>query len=129
MKKIVSIVVSAIIVIISGCDKSLSENQTIVGKWMLTDYYIDPGNGSGKWQVADISNPEYLEFEFNGVIKSNKGLSQNFNRYKVLNDSVLQLSSSASANSIESKYALKSGILSIYPPCIEGCGFKYKAAK
>lgn len=129
MKKIIFVLATVMIVIIFGCNKSAPKNNSIHGKWMLTEYYVDPGNGSGTWKNADISDPNYLEFKSNGSLESNKGVFKNYNHYDILNDSVFEFHSSTPGNSLKSKYFLTSGLLSIYPPCIEGCGFKYKTVK
>lgn len=131
MKKSFLIIASAIFLIITGCVKSspLNLNNTLVGKWILTEYLADPGDGSGKWQPADPNNPSFLELTSDGRAVSNGGTFGVYDRYQVLNDSTLQFNSSSSSDQVNMRYKFAPGSLDIYPPCIEKCGFKYKSAK
>lgn len=103
-----------------GCSKNLVKTKTsFVGKWKLTESLIDPGDGSGKW-TAPAENT-VIEFTSGGLIKYNTGESDN---YKIINDSLMQVSSSSSST-INYSYKMDGNKLFMRPPCIEACGERY----
>lgn len=42
-----------------ACKKSATQtsNSSIIGKWELSEYFADPGDGSGTWHSAASLNP------------------------------------------------------------------------
>jgi hypothetical protein len=100
------------------------EQAELTGKWKLTEYLADPGNGSGRWQTTDPSNPSYLEFRPNGVYLSH-GSATIYDRYRIRDKEFIVLSSSSTSDSVVMRYALTLSKLIINPPCIEACGQRY----
>jgi hypothetical protein len=99
-----------------------AENETIIGKWKLTQTLSDPGDGSGKWQPADPNHPSYIEFRADDTLAFSTGYST---RYKLLSDSTLILYSTG--DSIRWGYQFTKTQLTLHPPCIEACGMRYAA--
>src|SRR5450432_1238437 len=109
-----------------SCKKNtipLPVNNGIVGKWKLTESYADPGNGSGTWHQADPSKPSYLTFHTDGSLATTPYNVYNADHYKMTSDSTMIFYSGSDSSNIQ--YTLTHSLLSIYPPCIEGCGERY----
>jgi hypothetical protein len=106
-----------------------SATAAIIGKWKLTSYLVDPGDGSGVLQPANPENPSYIAFNANGTITQSSAstIAGTYIRYEVLTDTTGRLF--AAGNSIIAHYKLSSDSLTILPPCIEGCKFVYKREK
>ncbi len=109
---------------VAGCKKSSNvENSNLIGKWKLTESLADPGDGSGTWQMADPSNPQYLEFKNDGrLIFSPTGMYDS-DHYQVSSDSTMIFL--RGRESFPMRYHLSENMLCLFPPCIEGCGLKY----
>jgi hypothetical protein len=111
---------------IAACKKSsvpLQINSSIVGKWKLSESYSDPGDGSGTWQKADPLNPSYLTFNPDGSLDITPPDIYNPDHYKLTSDSTMFFY--RGSDSIYMRYSFSETLLSIYPPCIEGCGERY----
>lgn len=126
MKK-VFVFISTVTVLLISCSKYLIKNDRLYGKWQLTDYYADPGNGSGTWQHTN----ERLNVEFT---RSGQFIEYNSNGndttgFTMLSDSTLQINTINASPFLLYHYELNddNATLFLYPPCIEGCGYKYKA--
>ncbi len=120
MKKyFISILFSAAIV--SACNKILSKSG-LIGKWKLTEYLADPGDGSGKWTPAQ--QPTTIEFTESGQVRENNKISAS---YKILSDSVLEWTSATAK--VNTYYKIDGNQLYLHPPCIEACGEKYIRSK
>lgn len=114
---------------IGACGKkstSVVENESIVGKWKLTESLMDPGDGSGKWQPADPAHPSYLVFNADGTVTSNNPTDA-ISRYKLTSDSTILFY--RPADSISFRYRFARSTLSLTPPCYEPCGMHYEAVK
>lgn len=47
-------VLAVVVCSVTACKKNIQlHNSSIVGKWKLSEYLADPGDGSGTWQPAD----------------------------------------------------------------------------
>jgi hypothetical protein len=115
-----------------GCGKPESgtktppEHPTIVGAWQLTDYFVDPGNGTHNWQKADPANPLYIGFTRDGELSFNNSMKE-FNHYEILSDSTIRFTSTAAATQpVTMRYIFTPQKLRLFPPCIEGCEYVYK---
>jgi hypothetical protein len=109
-----------------GCEKSDSDgSRGITGHWNMTEYMIDPGDGSGQWTPADSMASSAISFSADGKFSANNYFFSGYNRYSIENDSVLVFGSTTTNSSVSTRYSLKDSRLEIYPPCIEGCGFKF----
>lgn len=89
---------------------------------------MDPGDGSETWQPANPAHPEYVQFNTDGTITSSPSNFYNADHYRTLNDSVILFIRQAT-DSLPMRYELTKSKLAIYPPCIEGCGYKYVAVQ
>lgn len=118
-------------------DSPVSENNGLIGKWKLTEYLADPGDGSGKWQKVDENASSVIEFKANGDFLEVKGpiysSVNSYNSYKILDDKRLQLSmkdSVANPNKSIWYYSdLTPAKLTLSYGCIEPCGGKYIAVE
>lgn len=112
------IIILGLAIFAVSCSKNLSKTG-LVGKWRLTESLMDPGDGSGQW-TAPAENT-VIEFTKSGIIKYDGGESDN---YKIVNDSLLQISSSSSST-VNYSYKVDGNKLFMRPPCIEACGDRY----
>lgn len=110
-----------------ACKKNSDDLRLgLIGKWKLSEWYADPGDGSGTWQHADPSNPQFLEFTASGKLIFSPSNVYLADHYKVTSDSTMIFSHGSESYNI--RYMLGESLLAIYPPCIEGCGDKYVPA-
>jgi hypothetical protein len=114
----------AMIYLVVGCKKSSDTgsltNNSIFGKWKLTEYYTDPGGGGATWQAADPNNLSTIEFRLDGTLNITPSSVYNSDHFKVLSDSTLIFI--RGTDSLPYRYQFSKALLSLYPPCIEGCG-------
>jgi hypothetical protein len=104
------------------CNKSaVIHNEDIIGKWKLRDHYYSIG-GPIIQETIDPQNPLIVEFHADGRLTSNDS-SFSADHYQLLNDSVMTMITKNS--SLDVRYTLTDSLLGIYPPCFEGCGYKY----
>lgn len=122
MKNILLLI--AIVFAFSACQKAFI-NKGLIGKWKLTEYLADPGDGSGTWQKADPLSPQSIEFRQDESLIFSPGGIYDYNRYKITSDTTMYFFKGD--DSISMRYRLSENVLIINPPCIEGCGQKYKA--
>lgn len=126
MKKIAILIIIVIAFIIS-CSKNVVKNDQLYGKWQLVEYYADPGDGSGTWHTPE--QPSVVEFTKTGKFIQYTNNTTVISNFIVLSDSTLRLNTNNSSQSYAYRYELKDNnvTLFLYPPCIEGCGYKYRA--
>ena len=104
-----------------------AENASVVGTWIMTEYYQDFGNGSGVWSSVDPQDPENIVFSANSNFSatSNSPLTQ-FVGYKVLEGGTIGFFT-ATGFSDTSPYTLESATqLLIKPRCRENCMRRYQ---
>ncbi|HEY4967452.1 MAG TPA: hypothetical protein VII28_13700 [Puia sp.] len=115
-----------ILFLLVSCKKNTAPppaNNSIVGKWKLTESYIDPGDGSGTWRQADPSTPGYLSFHTDGSMTITPYNVYDADHYKIISDSTMIFY--RGSDSFNIRYTLTEFLLSVYPPCVEGCGERY----
>ena len=116
----------AIIFSIISCQKSSqAKHSNLVGKWKLTESYMDPGDGSGVWQAADPAHPGYIEFKSDGTLITTPYNIYAATRYKTTSDSTVLFI--RETDTLPMRYNFSKTLLVLYPPCDEGCGQKYIA--
>lgn len=121
MKSLLFVLALSVIV---ACKKNTRvENNSLVGKWKLTESYADPGDGSGKWQKTDPSNPHYLEFTSDGKLISWPADIYNSDHYQVTSDSTMIFI--RGTERFPMRYIFTKTLLTLFTPCIEVCGSKY----
>lgn len=110
-----------------GCSKEQRISSSLLGSWKLYSAYVSPG-GPGEWQVADPGNPQYITFKNNGQYIQEPASSYGVDRFKIKNDSVL-IFLLHNKEIVEHHYRINNDTLTLIPPCIEGCVYKYLSAK
>lgn len=130
MKNMVATVI--ICLTVCACKKSATaiQNEGLIGKWQLTEYFISPGD-AGAWH--DAEGIHTIEFKTNGAfISSDEAYNGAIGFVQV--DSVrirLVLPTQVTAE-IECYFQLQDNnqTLILSPVgCIEGCSNKYKAVQ
>ena len=106
----------------AACKKDANTSGEIYGKWRLIATLQDPGDGSGKYEVV-TGKPKVLVLSRSGQISGDA--LPNLHSFEVLDSTRLAVYSEANQNPITYRYQLKSNSLTLNPPCIEGCGFKF----
>jgi hypothetical protein len=118
----------------SSCKKnnsSESEVSSIIGKWKLTEVYSDPGDGSGKF--TKVNGGKILEFTSEGEVSSNSSLCSLISNgllHETSAYTITEYTDNRNTIKIEKcptnfSYELKGNQLTIYYPCIEGCGERF----
>ncbi|UOB18073.1 hypothetical protein [Abyssalbus ytuae] len=110
----------------SNSDNEQVENSDITGKWKLTEYLADPGDGSGTFKPTEIFKT--MEFSENGNLTITNGTICVLNFEE--EPPQINLSYTIEDNKIitdecEVFYEFQNNNLIIWQPCIEGCGEKY----
>jgi hypothetical protein len=105
------------------CDPENS-SYTLQGKWKFKEYYMDPGNGSGKWQPAP-QGQTYVEFKTDGTLASDLPLFSNYPKYQHT-DSTITVLAPVGTNQFMIYYKIEGSTLELNPLCFEGCGFRFK---
>ena len=111
-------------------DSSGSFDNTLTGRWKLSETYADPGNGSGKYLPVSKTNTAYVIFNTDGTL--NGTAFPNDVSYAVKDSVTLAITSKS--NEVEN-YAFKitNGVLQMSPAgpnfCIEGCGQRFSKVR
>lgn len=104
----------------SACKKEVRDTD-LIGKWKLTEYLADPGDGSGTWQPAP--NSQFIEFVKDGTLIFSPTGQYDSKRYNVTSDSTMIFS--GDSYDYPMRYNLSGNLLTLKPQCIEACGMKY----
>jgi hypothetical protein len=126
MKKV--FLFAALMCSVTACKKNIQvDNSSIVGKWKLSEYLADPGDGSGTWQPADPLHPGYLEFKKDGTLSISPNNIYNSDHYQLISDSTMIFI--RGSENFPMRYHFSKTLLTLYPPCIEACGERYIAVQ
>ncbi len=109
-------------------DSSTAEgkaNSGLTGKWKLTEYLSDPGDGSGTWQPANLPTAYYLEFSADGTGKVTPGTPYDLSGDTYTVDSDSTMIANRGSNTYKVSYQLTADSLTITGGCIEACGMKF----
>ena len=122
-----TIAVSGLITLFSCKKDNSAKDNTLTGKWKLTETYADPGNGKVNYIAVPKDNKEYISFNGDGTLDGS-GFA-NGTTY-VVKDSVT-IAVTSKDNTVENyRYSIKNGTLQMSPAgpivCIEGCGTRYR---
>lgn len=123
MKKLWSALFIAFLVIIVSCKKDDNGTREIYGTWKLTETLNDPGDGSGKY--TKINGPvKYLTIDTSGNMQGDA--MPDVVKYKILDSERLEITSKNYPQPLIYWYKVTFNTLELNPPCIEGCGLKFK---
>jgi hypothetical protein len=123
------ILLAAILISSVACRKTatLSGNTSIIGKWELSEYLADPGNGSGTWHSAVSLNPSYLEFKADGTLVSTPYSINSWDHYQLTSDSSVIFF--RGSEQFINWYHISNTSLTLFGGCIEACGERYIPAQ
>lgn len=121
MKKICLLLIS-ICFVYAACKKTEDGPGELYGKWKLTESYVDPGDGSGKYTKVK-GEPKYLIFERSGKI-SGDALSDLYS-FKIIDSLTIEVYSNTYKMPLTYRYKVSARALTLNPPCIEGCGMRF----
>jgi hypothetical protein len=120
--KALLIIISSILAIAS-CGKGDAAGPGVLGKWIVTESYADPGDGSGTWKKHGKPYDYYL-FKSDSTVEigtEGKADKQTI-RFSVLDSNRVKFA--FAQNPLIYGYTLKNNRLTLHPPCIEGCGMR-----
>jgi hypothetical protein len=125
MKNLLLITLLNCLIFLSCRKTATVVNTTIIGKWMLIETLIDPGDGSGEWMPVNPPN-YYMKFEPGNSIESDisRG-SGNASKYKILTASTLFLIY-AESDTVFYSYKITGSFLTLEGGCYERCAMKFK---
>src|SRR5450432_3061239 len=85
------VLLTAILFSLVACNKTATQtiNRSIIGKWKLSEYLADPGDGSGAWHPVDSSNPSYLEFKKDGTLSVSPYFVNSWDHFQLTSDSTI----------------------------------------
>jgi hypothetical protein len=132
MKNIVSILLTCCTII--ACNKSTAEvqNEGLTGKWQLTEYFINPGDG-GDWHAADNDIIHTIEFREDGSFSCSDSSYRNVIAYQQVDSMRINfLLPTQIPSYTEYYFKLEDNnqtLILSYKGCIEGCSNKYKVVK
>ncbi len=123
------ILLAAILISLAGCKKAVTQtsNNSIVGKWKLSEYLADPGDGSGTWQPATTMIPSYLEFKEDGSLSASPYSVNSWDHFQVTSDSTIILF--RGADQFPRGYHFSKTLLTLNGGCFEACGERYIPAQ
>lgn len=123
MKKISLVFFFAITLSMISCKKNENNDKDIHGTWKLISTMADPGDGSGVYTV--VKGPvQYVTFLRSGKIVAGDLVPAS--GFKVLDNERIEFSPKVSDKSFVYYYKLKGDSLELNPPCIEGCGLRFR---
>ncbi|WP_186754117.1 lipocalin-like domain-containing protein [Echinicola salinicaeni] len=118
--------------LISSCnddDRDMNAETSIVGTWKLSEIYNDPGDGSGTFE--EIDGEKMVTFHADGTFTSNGIMCSNYVTTETPSSGTYSMADSTFMTSAcdeptnKYKFEISGKTLSIYYPCIEGCGSRY----
>jgi hypothetical protein len=111
--------------LITACKKDDQTTGELYGKWVLTEQYADPGDGSGTYQkVKELKTVTFLTTgETTGEV------FEPLTRFKILDSVRLEITTKDVNRPLIYYYKVTAKQLVLNPPCIEGCGLKFKRVK
>ena len=111
------------------------ENNGLVGKWKLTEYLADPGDGSGKWQTVSDEFSHTIEFHADGRFTEVKGKALSsvplYKGYRSKGDNQIEMLpiDEFTPPHIWTYSDLSSTKLTLSYGCFEACGGRYVAVE
>jgi hypothetical protein len=135
MRKSVQLLLFVLVFFVAACDKDnlQTTDNTLTGKWKLSETLADPGDGSGEWTPVAKKTPyDYIEFKENGNFTGTAWILNEYKSYMLKDDITIQFSIDEDRKQ-EFRYSIINGVLSMSPSypsfCIEPCGARYVKVK
>ena len=124
MKSLTTILFAAIVMIVCSCKKDSSyNNQSLLGKWTLTETYVGNG-GPGTWTKVSVA--ANVQFDPNGALEGSA--FPGYSRYTI-KDSTTVVFTKQDNTTQNYAYRFNNGFLEMSPTgpvfCIEGCGLRF----
>jgi hypothetical protein len=121
----ISFAILVIISILTSCKKN--DKGSVTGTWELKEVLMDPGNGSGVFNV--VSSDKNLVFHTNGNVTSNgiicdmsiESNTSTSGTYSAIDSTII----SSTCQNLVIKYEVSGDTLILIYPCIEACKAKY----
>ena len=155
MKKLFGLLISIwiplylLFALLSSCEKSTFSNEspqtkdatsagaetetqknTVLGSWLLVEYYEDRGDGTGQWIKVQDPMHEDINFYTDGSFRANSTFSifqtNNYTHYTIVDSEKINLSSSSGQNSTFRYTRESETSLVFHPLCRENCARRYK---
>ncbi|WP_432708900.1 hypothetical protein [Pedobacter sp.] len=104
-----------------GCKKTEQGPVELYGKWKLNEILADPGDGSGKYRKV-TGEPKYLMINRSGKMS---GDAINLKQFKVLDSVRMEVINTDYKEPVVYYYEVSESSLTLNPPCIEGCGYRF----
>jgi len=123
MKKLLLPLLAILCIFYLSCKKGNDSPGEIYGTWKLTETLMDPGDGSGKYQKAK-GKDKYLILEKSGKIEGD--VLTEFSTFKILDSVRIELKAKSNNQVLTYYYKVSAKSLTLNPPCIEGCGLRFK---
>jgi hypothetical protein len=119
-----------LLIALIGCSKSerqIASDNSIIGKWIQTEYLADPGYRSATWQPDNTGNSYIIFNEDSSAESSGIPYFGELQKYHILSDSTLTLEY-ANGVMFPRLYKIEDNTLTLMGGCIEACGSKYRKA-
>jgi len=121
----ISFVILVILSFLTSCKKN--DRGSVTGTWELKEVLMDPGNGSGVFNV--VSSDKNLVFHTNGNVNSNgiicdmsiESNTSTSGTYSAIDSTII----SSTCQNLIIKYEVSGDTLILIYPCIEACKAKY----
>ena len=105
-----------------SCKKEKDGPGELYGKWKLTETLQDPGDGSGKY-IKVNGEAKYLTIDKSGKFQGNA--LPDLDNFKVLDSIRMEVTSKTYDKPLVYYYTISEKSLTLNPPCIEGCGYRF----
>lgn len=105
-----------------SCKKGQDGPGEIYGRWKLTETLADPGDGSGVYTKVKGA-AKYINIDRSGKIEGDA--IPEILSYKILDSVQIEVTTKSYDKPLIYQYKVTSNTLTINPPCIEGCGYRF----
>jgi hypothetical protein len=123
MNKLFPAIFIAFTIGLVSCKKNDSGTGEVYGTWRLTETWADPGDGSGRYRK--VKGPaKYITIDQSGKMEGDA--MPEVLGYKILDSVRMEITSKDYPQPFIYRYKITANDLELNPPCIEGCGFKFK---
>jgi len=105
-----------------SCKKGHDGPGELYGTWKLTETMFDPGDGSGVYTKVKGA-AKYIVIDKSGKVEGDA--IPDILSYKILDSVKIEVTTKSYDKPLIYQYKVTSGTLTINPPCIEGCGYRF----